>query len=308
MSVLYKADPERGRVWAALFAEHAPGLAFHIWPETGDLADVEYMVAWEPPPELLNNLPNLRILFSSGAGIDHLDLSSIPEQLPVVRMIEPGIIDGMVEYATMSVLALHRNLLDYFGQQAAGQWKPIKLVPAVNRRVGVMGMGVLGQAVLNRLGSFGFALSGWNRSHKELPRVTTYVGLATLDSFLGQCDILICLLPLTDETKGILNQQRLAALPRGAALINPGRGAHVDQQALLEALDSAHLSAAILDVSVPEPLPASHPFWSHPRILMTPHIASMTRPESAALIVLDNIERLRNGEQLLGLIDRSKGY
>lgn len=308
MSVLYKADRDRGLTWAAIFSTRASGFEFHVWPDTGNLAEVEYLVAWEPPPELVNNLPNLKVLFSSGAGVDHLDFSAIPADVPIVRMVEPGIVDGMIEYATLSVLALHRNLIDYLRQQAAADWSPIKVLPAAARRVGVMGLGVLGQAVLNRLASFGFSLSGWSRAHKEIAGVTCHVGEGGLEAFLRQCDILICLLPLTDQTRGILNHRLLAALPRGAALINAGRGAHLEQQALLDALDSGHLSGAVLDVCTPEPLPDSHPFWRHPRIIMTPHIASMTQPETAALIVIDNILRHRSGQPMLGVIDRLKGY
>jgi len=308
VSVLYKADADRGRTWSSIFSKRAPEIEFHVWPETGDLAKVDYLVAWEPPRALMETLPNLKVLFSSGAGVDHLDFSSIPADVPIVRMVEPGIVDGMIEYATLAALALHRNLLDYIGQQAAAQWRPITVVPAQMRRVGVMGLGVLGQAVLARLASFGFPLSGWSRSPRDLPGVTCFAGPGILEAFLGRCDILICLLPLTDETRGILNQRTLGALPRGAALVNVGRGGHLEQQDLLDALDSGHLSAAVLDVCAPEPLPAAHPFWHHPRILMTPHIASMTQPETAALIVLDNITRHRQGKPLLGAIDRLKGY
>jgi glyoxylate/hydroxypyruvate reductase len=308
MSVLYKSDIERGRVWARIFAEAAPDIEFRVWPETGDLAAVEYLIAWQPPPELLTALANLKVLFSSGAGVDQLDLSTVPPDVPVVRMVEPGIVNGMVEYVTLSVLALHRNLIDYIRAQGAGAWQPIEVVSASARSVGVMGLGVLGQAVLERLGTFGYSRHGWNRSPKEIPGVTCYAGTETLERFLERCDILVCLLPLTAATHGILDRRLLATLPRGASLINVGRGGHLDSQALLEALDSGHLSAAILDVCEPEPLPQSHPFWSHPRILLTPHIASMTQPETAALVVLENIRRHGRREPLRDVIDRRKGY
>ncbi|MFA6311298.1 MAG: glyoxylate/hydroxypyruvate reductase A [Sterolibacterium sp.] len=308
VSVLYRADRDRGRAWAEIFSRRAPDIEFHVWPETGDLNRVEYLVAWEPPPELVEKVPNLKVLFSSGAGVDHLDFSTIPAGVTIVRMVEPGIVDGMIEYATLAVLALHRDLFAYQRQQAVGQWLPIRVVPASTRRVGVMGLGVLGQAVLARLATFGFSLSGWSRTAKEIPGVVCHAGAESLEAFLAECDILVCLLPLTEETRGILGRRTLAALPRGAALVNVARGALLDQPALLEALDSGHLAAAVLDVCVPEPLPAAHPFWRHPRILMTPHIASMTQPETAALVVLDNIARHRNGEPLLGAIDRFKGY
>jgi glyoxylate/hydroxypyruvate reductase A len=308
MSVLYKSDIARGQAWVKIFAEQAPDIEFHLWPQTGDLAAVEYLVAWEPPPGLLASLPNLKVLFSSGAGVDHLDLSAVPPHVPVVRMVEPGIVNGMIEYVTMSVLALHRNLIDYFRAQAVGIWQAIEVDPASARSVGVMGLGVLGQAVLERLGPFGYPRYGWNRSPKTIPGVTCYTGRQTLERFLAQCDILVCLLPLTGETRGILNRRLFAALPRGASLINVGRGGHLDHQALLEALDSGHLSAAILDVCEPEPLPPLHPFWTHPRILLTPHIASMTQPQTAALVLLENIRRHKRGEPLRDVIDRSKGY
>jgi len=307
-SILYKSDAARGRAWARFFAEQAPDIEFHIWPEHGELAEVEYLVAWQAPPELLSALPNLKVLFSSGAGVDHVDFSSIPPQVQVARMVEPGIINGMVEYVTLSVLALHRDLFDYIGAQSAGAWRPIEVPPASARRVGVMGLGVLGQAVLDRLATFGFRLRGWNRSPREIPGVACFAGPEALAPFLADCDILICLLPLTDATRGILGRRVFAALPKGASVINVGRGGHLDQQALLEALDAGRLSRAILDVTDPEPLPADHPFWRHPRVQITPHVASMTQPGTAAPVLLENLRRHQRGEQLHGLIDRDRGY
>lgn len=308
MSVLYRSDAERGRTWARIFAAEAPDLPFHLWPDAGDLAAVEYLIAWQPPAELLQSLPNLRVLFSIGAGVDQIGLTQVPEQVSVVRMVEPGIVGGMVEFATMTVLALHRNLIDYQLAQRAAMWRQMEVVPAAERRVGVMGLGVLGQAVLGALAPFGFALRGWSRTPKRLPGVACHSGPDELDSFLGGCDILVCLLPLTPATRHIIDSRLLTRLPRGAMFVNLGRGGHLDQSALLEALDSGRLSAAILDVCEPEPLPAGHPFWQHPRILLTPHIAGVTRPETAARVVLENIRRHRRGEPLRDVIDRAAGY
>lgn len=307
-SVLYQADAARGRAWADIFATEAADLPFHVWPETGNLASVEYLIAWQPPVELLASLPNLKVLFSLGAGVDQIDLSHVPRHVPVVRMVESAILSGMVEFATMAVLALHRNLVDCLGAQREETWRSIEVIPAAARRVGIMGLGVLGQAVLDALTPFGFVLSGWSRTPKVLPGVSCYHGTEGLDSFLGRCDILICLLPLTHATRGILDSQLFARLPRGASLVNLGRGGHLDQPALLDALDSGRLSTAILDVCDPEPLPQGHPLWRHPRILITPHIASMTRPETAARVVLENIRRHRRGEPLRDAIDRVAGY
>jgi glyoxylate/hydroxypyruvate reductase A len=308
MSMLYQSDPVRGRVWQRLFAQHAPEIEFRIGRENVDLSTVEYLIAWQPSSDLLLALPNLKIVFSLGAGVDHLDLSAVPPHVQVVRMVEPGIVNGMVEYVTMSVLALHRNLPDYLCLQATREWREIDVVPAGSRGVGVMGLGVLGQAVLDRLGTFGYRRYGWSRTLKTIPGVDCYAGQGALSAFLGHCDILVCLLPLTDATRGILDQRLFAALPRGASLINVGRGMHLDQDALLAALDAGWLSHAILDVVDPEPLPHAHPFWGHPRIWLTPHIASMTQPETAALVVLDNLRRYRSGEPLHGALDRDRGY
>jgi len=308
MSVLYRADATRAPGWAKFFAANAPDIDLRVWPDAGDLTQVEYLIAWEPSAAFLAALPNLRVLFCSGAGVDHMDLSTVPAHVQIVRTVEPGIVNGMIEYVTMSVLALHRNLFDYVRAQAATLWRAIVVRPASARTVGVMGLGILGQAVLERLGTFGFQRCGWNRSTKEIPGVSCYAGEESLDRFLSRCDILICLLPLTPATRHILNARVFAALPPGASVINVGRGGHLDGHALLQALDSGHLSRAILDVVDPEPLPPSDPLWHHPRVLITPHIASMTQPETAAPVLLENIRRHHRGESLRDVIDRTRGY
>jgi glyoxylate/hydroxypyruvate reductase A len=172
----------------------------------------------------------------------------------------------------------------------------------------VLGLGVLGEAVLTRLASFGFPCAGWSRSPRELDGIECFAGADTLPQFLARTDILICLLPLTAATRHILNRDLFAQLPRGAALINTGRGGHLQQDHLLEALESGQLSAAVLDVADPEPLAADHPLWHHPRVMLTPHIASVTQPDSAVDVVLDNLRRHREGEPLIGQVDRARGY
>jgi glyoxylate/hydroxypyruvate reductase A len=308
MTVLYKANMVRGAEWARLFAERAPDVPFRLWPDIGNPADVRHLVAWVPPDEIATTFPNLELVFSVGAGVDQFDTTKVPAHIPLVRMLEPGIAETMVEYVTMAVLALHRDLLDFINQQKQQVWREIRITPAKRRRVGVMGLGQLGQAVLERLKAFGFALSGWNRSPREIEGVTCYAGAEALPEFLALADILICLLPLTDETRGILNADLFARLPRGAGLVNVGRGPHLIESDFLAALDSGALSGAVLDVTDPEPLSPGHPFWSHPRILLTPHNASMTTPDTAVDFVLDVIARHRRGEELPGLVDRRRGY
>jgi len=308
MALLYKSDPARGAEWKKILAEKAPDLSFRIWPEIGDPTEVRYFVGWVPPDDLMEQFPNLELLISSGAGVDHLDLSKLPPNLPVARMVESGIVESMVEYVSMAVLGLHRDLIDYVGQQRAEVWKQIRVHPASTRRVGVLGLGMLGEASCRMLANLGFQVAGWSRSRREIAGVTCFAGADELPAFLERTDILVCLLPLTDETRGMLDAGLFAQLPKGARLVNVGRGGHLDQDALLAALDSGQVSAAWLDVTTPEPLTEGHPLWSHPRVLVTPHIASMTQPETAVAIVLENLRRHEAGEPLLGLVDRKRGY
>jgi len=308
MSFVYKADPVRGAVWAELFARQMPELPFRIWPDIGDPSEVRYLAAWQPPDDVAARFPNLEILFSTGAGTDHVDLSAIPAALPVVRMVESGIIAGMVEYVSLAVLSIHRDWRAYLEQQRNAVWQPHRVHPAAARRVGVLGLGMLGRAVLERLSGFGFSCAGWSRSSHRVDGVECHAGLEQLQAFLMRTDILICLLPLTDSTRGILSKPLFDQLPRGATLINVGRGGHLVQEDLLQALDNGQLGGAILDVCEPEPLPPGHPFWTHPRVTLTPHIASMTQPETAVEAVIGNIRRHRQGVPMIGLVDRVTGY
>ncbi|EPC03423.1 D-2-hydroxyacid dehydrogenase [Litchfieldella anticariensis FP35 = DSM 16096] len=308
MSFLYKSEPVRGARWAELFAAQTPEIDFHIWPSTGDPAQVRYLAAWQPPENLADTFPNLELVFSIGAGVDQFDLSCIPAHIPVVRMVEAGLVAGMVEYATLAVLAAHRDWITYAAQQREGVWKPMPVRTASSRRVGVLGMGVLGKAVLEKLHGFGFQCAGWSRSEKDMPGIECFAGEDGLQDFLARTDILVCLLPLTAETRGILSRQLFQHLPQGAVLINLGRGDHLVEADLLDALDRNQLSAAILDVCRVEPLPQNHPIWQHPRVMLTPHIASMTQPDTSAEAVLDNLRRHREGLPLVGLVDRERGY
>ena len=308
MALLYKADPVRGAEWAQQLARKAPDLPFHIWPETGDPAAIRYLAVWNPPEDMLERFPNAEIVFSVGAGVDQFDFTALPTHIPLVRMVEPGIVEGMVEYVTLAVLALHRDLPAYIADKAQARWRQIRLVPAARRRVGILGLGRLGEAAFRKLAGFGFAMSGWSRSPREIDGITCHSGMAALPGFVAGCDILVCMLPLTGETQGLLNADLFRHLPQGAGLVNAGRGAHLVQQDLVAALDSGRISAAFLDVTDPEPLPREHRFWSHPGIVMTPHVASMTRPDTAVEFVLDTIRRHRAGLPLQGLVDRARGY
>ncbi|RTY56968.1 glyoxylate/hydroxypyruvate reductase A [Pantoea sp. YU22] len=308
MQILYKSDPQRGARWQQWLAQHAPDIQLHLWPEIGDPQEIEVLIAWQPPETLMETFPNLKVLLSVGAGADQFDLAALPPDLPVVRMIEPGLTQGMVEYVTFAVLGLHRDMVRYLRQQREEKWLAHSVKPAATRRVGVMGLGELGQAALRQLASFGFDCAGWSRTPRELDGVECFHGAAQLGAFLARSDILVCLLPLTAETRGLLNRDLFSQLPRGAALVQAGRGAQLSHQDLLDALDSGQLGAAVIDVTDPEPLPPAHPFWRHPAIWLTPHIASQTQNESAVAALLENLRRYQRGEPMIGLIDRTRGY
>lgn len=308
---IYKADPQRGRQWAEIFRDEAPEIEFRLWSEIGDgakAAEARYLAAWEPPADLATRLPNLQLLFSTGAGVDQFNFAALPPGLPVVRMVEPGIVQGMVEYVTHAVLDLHRDMPAYRRAQQERRWQAIPVRPASDRRVGVLGLGSLGQAVLEKLVAFGFDCAGWSRSQHTVPGVVCHAGAGGLDAFLARTDILVCLLPLTDATRQLLSAALFARLPKGASLVHVGRGPQLVAADLLRALDEGQLAEAVLDVTDPEPLPAEHALWSHPRVRVTPHIASMTQPQTAARVAIDNVRRFERGEPLLGLVDRQRGY
>jgi glyoxylate/hydroxypyruvate reductase A len=275
----------------------------------GDVDDVEVALAWKPKPGLLATFRNVKMIVSLGMGVDHLLADDkLPRGVPITRIMDDGLVGQMSEYAIYWALWHHRDIEKYAASQRAKTWKPEEFVDSIHRRIGVMGLGTIGQDAAKKLALLGFPTMGWSRTAKTVPGVETFHGREALPKFLGQANILVNVLPLTRETHGIMDKRLFAALPKGAFVINMGRGGHVLEEDLLAALDSGHLAGAALDVFNTEPLPADHPYWTHPKVHITPHMAGYTNPRTASPGVIENIKRLRAGQPLINTVDAKTGY
>ncbi len=309
MVMIMKPDLEHARSWNDVFRDAMPERECRDWAAPGDKADIEYAFVWAPPPGALRTFSNLKCIFSIGAGVDHLLKDpDLPDGVPIVRMVEPELTQGMTEYVTMHVLRYHREVPALEQQQRDRVWHELIAPTAPSRKVGLLGLGVLGQDSARVLHALKFDLACWSRTPKRVEGVQSFHGAEGLDAFLARTEILVCLLPLTPETEGILNRDLFAKLPRGACLINAGRGGHQVEDDILEALASGQLAGATLDVFRTEPLPADSPFWAHPKVTLTPHIASVTQQVSAIEHVVANIRRIEAGEAPLNTVDRDMGY
>ena len=290
-------------------ARRMPGLQVRLWPDMPDPADVEAVAGWYPPAGLMHSLPNLRLASSIAAGVDHVLGPAQPRPgVPVCRIVDPGLAAGMAEYVLWAVLYYHRALDQAQQQQAQRRWKMPVQKAAHQTHVGLMGLGALGSHLAQVLRAQGFVVSGWSRSAHAIDGVATYAGPEVLERFVRAPDVLVCLLPLTDATRGLLNQALFARMKSGAALVHCGRGEHLVVDDLLQALDQGHLRGAVLDVFATEPLPTDSPLWSHPQVVVTPHMASGASPEVIVGQILDNLQRVRAGQAALHTVDRGAGY
>ena len=296
------------QAWRDTFAEQLPDLAIRIWPDAGDLADIEYLAFMHPDFDRLPAFPNLKAMFSRAAGVDSFIHHPKLPRAPLGK-VEPS--DGdpmMTEYVVMHVLRFHRDMPGYQAAQANRQWRRVPIVRPEQRRVGFLGFGVMAKAPALVLKSLGFNISAWVRSPRQASDTPIFHGRDQLEPFLNQTDIAVCLLPLTTETQGIFCARTFAMMPRGAMLVNIGRGRHVVEKDLIAALDSGQLSYAALDALWPEPLPQESPLWLHPKVTIMPHVAR--RPTVSQLVseVAANIHSLKTGGRLLQEIDVSLGY
>ncbi|HVM85095.1 MAG TPA: glyoxylate/hydroxypyruvate reductase A [Candidatus Binatia bacterium] len=272
-------------------------------------AGIRFCLVWHPPAETYARLPDLQVIFSLGAGVERLlGDPAVPPHAAIVKMAEPGMTETMVQHVLWQVIGHHRRFWELAEAQREARWLDQLYPPPWQRKVGVLGLGTLGSAAARALRDFSFDVRGWSRSAKTIDGVACFAGTSGLDAFLDGLEIVVCLLPLTPETAGILNADLFRRLARGAALVNVARGGHLNEADLLEALADGRLAAASLDVTGTEPLPEGHPFWRHPRIFMTPHNAADIDPETAAVTIARQIARHAAGQPLERAVDRARGY
>jgi len=303
-------EPE---AWLTRFRALAGKREVRLWPETGNPKDINYVCVWKQPAGLLATLPNLKAIFSLGAGVDHLLQDASLPKVPIARIVDPDLTQRMTGYVVMHALLHQRKMKAYEAQRREKRWRDLYERPPSAVRVGLMGMGVLGSAAAAGLKNVGFQVIGWSRSAKKITGVKVFSGDAGLDPFLAQTDILVVLLPLTPATKGILNYDLFKKLARdgvlgGPVLINAGRGGLQVEDDIRHALQDGTLSGASLDVFETEPLPLSSAFWEHPKVYMTPHNAASSDPRALVENIMAQIERHERGEPLENLVDRKLGY
>lgn len=297
--------------WQRHFAEFAPDLDVRWWDDPGVRPEeVSYVLVWDPEPGRLAQLPALRVIFGSGAGVDFIAADpALPRHVPLVRMATPGAAQRMGEFVCWAVLSLLKEGRRIAANQAARKWEYFEPeYTAAERTVGIMGLGHMGSRAAAMLQGLGFPVIGWSRTRKDIPGVRSHVGEAERDAFLAATDILVCLLPSTPETRGIIAKPLLDKLPDGAGLVNVGRGAHQRIEDILAALDSGKLAGALLDVFEQEPLPPDHPAWVHPKLMVTPHLASLPTRRERAEYVAQLIAAHERGEPLPNLYDHDRGY
>ncbi|MGC2203455.1 MAG: glyoxylate/hydroxypyruvate reductase A [Stellaceae bacterium] len=294
--------------WRDTFAERLPDLEIRIWPDKGDAADIEYLAFMHPNFDVLPTFPNLKAMFSRSAGVESFVSHPRVPKVPLGKIEPPGGDPMMTEYVVMHVLRFHRDMPGYQAAQANREWRRTRIVRPEERRIGFLGYGMMAKAPALVLKSLGFPVSAWVRRPREGAEVTIFRGRDQLELFLNQTDIAVCLLPLTKETEGIFCARTFAMMPRGAMLVNVGRGKHVVEADLIKALDSGQLSYAALDALWPEPLPPDSPLWLHPKATVMPHVAR--RPTVVQLVteIAANIRSLKAGGRLLQEVDKALGY
>jgi len=312
MSILLASTDfwEDMEVWSNALQEAMPEMNVKVYPDEGDVNDIEYAVVWKHPRGILNQYPNLKAILSLGAGVDHvISDPELPEGLPIVRLVDKKLTHEMFLHSLHWVLHFHSDQYLYRIQQQSREWIQQSSVQSEDRTIGIMGLGNIGKSIGDSLVNLDFNVVGWGaRPKNSLGEINYYYGQEQLADFLRQSDILINVLPLTENTKNILTKNELKLLPEGSFIINIGRGGIINESDLLSALDSGHITAAALDVFAQEPLPENNSLWTHPSVYVTPHIAGQSNPGSAAKTIAENIRLIEMGEAPYPIYSLNSGY
>jgi glyoxylate/hydroxypyruvate reductase A len=309
MKVLFVAGDPKPERWTVPIQALLPEAEVHVWDADGPAVDADYAIVWQPPEKLFERETRLKAVFNLGAGIDGLlAVPNLPPNLPVVRLEDAGMSAQMAEYVLHQLLEASRGMETYREQQREGIWKIHRPIKRSEWPVGVMGLGHIGKRVARTLADLDYRVHGWARSEHTLEKVTTYAGADELSGFLGSTRVLVNTLPLTDETRDILNHRLFSQLMPGAVVINVGRGEHLVEDDLLKAIDDGHVARASLDVFRQEPLPADHLFWQRPEITITPHISARTLRDATLEQITGKIRAHHNGQPITGIVDTDRGY
>jgi glyoxylate/hydroxypyruvate reductase A len=307
-TLLFLSELDDPAAWRPALAAAMPDVAVRVWPEPGDDEDVVAALVWKPPAGLLRRFPRLRVVVNLGAGVDAILADPTLPDVPLCRLVDPGLTRSMAAYVALHCLSGLREMPELAAQQRRAEWRFRPPRDAADFPVGLLGLGEMGQAAAAALSAFGFPLRGWSRRGRRVPGVTSFSGTDGLAPFLDGLAALVLLVPLTAETQGMVDAALLRRLPRGACLINASRGPVVVERDLLAALDDGHVAHATLDVFEQEPLPREHPFWAHPRVTVTPHNAGLTAAATAAPTVAEVVQAVLAGTPPPFQVDRANGY
>lgn len=306
--LLHRADGNTAP-WVADFAQALPEAQVVVWKEGERIEPCDYAVLWSPPAALVPELQHVKAIFLTGAGVDAImKFNDQLPQVPIIRLGDAGMAIQMAEYVLYAVLGYYRRMPEYDALARRGLWQQLAQHRKEDFTVGVLGTGVLGMRVVEALRHFGFPVRGWSRSARAIEGGEGFAGMDALDDFLAGSRVLVNMLPLTPETNALLNHARLSRLPQGAYLVNVARGAHIVEDDLLALVKSGHIAGATLDVFATEPLPAGHPFWSDPRITVTPHVSALTLRTESVQQIAGKMRALARGEPVADVVDRQRGY
>jgi glyoxylate/hydroxypyruvate reductase A len=307
-NIFFNSNLDSPEEWRAALATHFDDFKFSVADDLKSPENVDVAIVWTLPDGGLERFVNLRAILSLGAGVNQLDPTRLPAHVPLARLVDPSLTRTMVDYAKTAVYRYHRRFHLFERRSRRSEWQFIAPTLTRDTSVAVLGLGELGREISGALSREGFTVRGWSRTPKQLTGILTYTGQDGLASMLAAADIVINVLPLTDDTQHILCRELFSHCRKGACLINIGRGLHLVEADLLEAIDDEIIADATLDVQTVEPLPAGHPFWNHPQILITPHVAGLSMPETASKAMAENIRRAMAGERLLHQVDLGRGY